>query len=381
MNKNISKIALFMIMGSLALSSCKKGDDPDPVPSLNIPSVYDSVGYYENTQEVRDIYTSFNNFMNDLKRGRAGQALTESVMSGLYTAGSPSIEDITTTYYTNVVRDFFPIMEAASTNTFLPDSAPNGVGGVYGSGSAAYLYDQYGTDMDQVIEKGLFEAAFYNYATNLVKANITPATIDKLLAIFGATPVLANSDRVSVGADRFVALYTARRDKNDGNGFYSKIKLALLTAKAATLAGSNYNTQRDEAIKSYFQNWERSMAATTINYCISASKLLSLTAPTDDEKSRALHAIGEGIGFIYGFKTINNPYRIITDDQIDEIMDLFLFPNNGNIEIYKFVTESFTNLPKLGDNTGVIKKLQDIYGFSNSQIADFEKNWVNEQNR
>ncbi len=381
MNKNISKIALFITLGSLVFSACKREDEPEPNPTLNIPSVYDTVGYFENTQEVRDIYSSFNTFMNDLKRGRAGEALVESTMSGLYTAGSPSIEDITTTYYTNVVRDFFPIMETASTNTFLPDSAPNGVGGVYGSGSAAYLYDQYGTDMDQVIEKGLFEAAFYNYATNLVKGNITPATIDKLLAIFGATPVLANSDRVSVGADRFVALYTARRDKNDGNGFYSNIKQALLTAKAASLAGSNFNSQRDEAIRNYFINWERAMAATTINYCISAIKTLSLTAPTNDEKSRALHAIGEGIGFIYGFKTINNPHRIITDAQIDEIMALFLFPTNANPEIYKFVTESFTYLPKLDQYTGVIKKLQDIYGFSNSQVADFEKNWVNEQNR
>jgi hypothetical protein len=79
-----------------------------------------------------------------------------------------------------------------------------------------------------------------------------------------------------------------------------------------------------------------------------------------------------------GFKGIPQEHKIITDTQIDEILALLLAPIGQNSQSYKFVTEPAT---VVGNFNAIIDKLKLIYGFSDADIADFSKNWVNEQKR
>jgi hypothetical protein len=105
---------------------------------------------------------------------------------------------------------------------------------------------------------------------------------------------------------------------------------------------------------------------------------LSSTNPTEAQIGGALHAIGEGIGFIHGYRTIPQNYRTITDAQIDEILSLFNAPAQGKASVYKFATDPSNELPKLQQ---AMNKLQSIYGFSNQEMEDFKSNWVNIQQR
>jgi hypothetical protein len=304
-----------------------------------------------------------------------------NVLEQLFNAGSPSLSDVITNYFKGrIIGDGKIIDELAkaSGTTWTP-SSPDGSsqGGVYGG----YLFDEYGVEQEQLLEKGQFGATHYNHAVALMSGPITLATVDQLVAIFGAKPAFANSGSNNVAAenrDRFMATYGARRDKNDGNGLYAKIKRAFITLQAAVKAGTLYNDERNKALKDIQLIWEKINAATVVNYCHTPISKLSGTSPTDADKSSSLHAIGEAIGFLQGFKTINSNYRKITDAQIDEILVLFNAPANGTASVYKFATDPVNELSKLQQ---AINKLQTIYGFSAQEIEDFKSNWVNVQNR
>jgi hypothetical protein len=134
-----------------------------------------------------------------------------------------------------------------------------------------------------LVEKGLFSALMYNHATHISKGTLDKNAIHKLVAISGANPTFPNTDKAvgaaasgggtHVGAakpDAFSAAYMARRDKNDGNGFYSQFKKNALKAQAALVAGSKYDDTLKAAVKQMLTIWEKSLAATVINYSISA---------------------------------------------------------------------------------------------------------------
>jgi hypothetical protein len=148
--------------------------------------------------------------------------------------------------------------------------------------------------------------------------------------------------------------------------------------KAAVEAGSNYNEDRDSVIQNIKSLWEKVNAASVINYCHTTIRTLSETNPTDAAIGNALHAYAEGVGFTHGWRTIPSSDKIITDTQIDDILELFNAPYDGIPESYKFVTEPVTQLPRL---TQIISKLQDIYKFSDQDIEDFKNNWVTVQGR
>jgi hypothetical protein len=103
---------------------------------------------------------------------------------------------------------------------------------------------------------------------------------------------------------------------------------------------------------------------------------MSKTTTTDNEKASALHALGESIGFTHGYKTI--PNKKMTETQLDEILSLLNAPVNGTPTCYKYVTDPVNELPKL---TTIINSIKSIYGFTDQEITDFSKNWINEQGR
>lgn len=345
---------------------------------LAIPVAYDGSAFVENTSTETALIGQLAALVKEAKKGRTGELLDYNTLSQLFTAGNPSLQSICTPYYAsrlNGPNQWLSEMAKASGNTYTPGT-PTGNGGTFG----AYLFDENGLEMEQMTEKGLFGAALYHYAITLMQAPMTPATADQLLLIFGAHPDFPNTPTAAKAAhpDRVMANYAARRDNNDGNGLYFQMKNAFIKLQAALKAGPDYDTERDEALATLRITWEKINAATVINYCHTVVTTMSATNPTDQDKANALHAYGECVGFIHGWRSIPSAYKSLTDAEIDNILERLNAPNAGTPTSYLFITDPLNELPKL---LQVIQQLKAQYGFSNQETEDFRKNWVTEQGR
>jgi hypothetical protein len=235
----------------------------------------------------------------------------------------------------------------------------------------------------------------YNHAVSLINAgNITEATVDKLIEIYGAKPSFRNGEWRTGERDRFSAQYAARRsDSGNARSIYNTLKINALTAKAAAKAGATYRDELNTALGDFKLNWEKAFAATVINYCHSA--LGGLNAPAssgitrDSIVSIAMHAYGEGVGFLSGLRAIPSSQRKITDAEIDELLNLLRAPylRTAQAQSYLFLSEVPSTAERFrldGRNElgfGVIERLAAIYGFSDTEIEGFRLNWVATQRR
>lgn len=369
----VSIAGLFLF--GLCITACKK-DEKKP---LDIPAAYDALAYSTNTTNQYAIRNQLDAFIAEAKKGRtAGVAVGADVLTQLYTAGNPSLQSITTAYYNGRLEGttgWIQELSNASGGAYIPGT-PTGQGGVY----EGYLFDENGLEPEQLLDKGLFGAALYQHAITLMQGDITPATVDRLVAIFGAHPDFPNTPTAGKAnnPDKFVAGYAARRDKNDGLGLYSQAKNAFIKLQAAVKAGADYNSERDEALATLRLTWEKVNFSTVINYCHSVISRMSATNPTDSDKANALHAYGECVGFVHGWRSLPQAYRSITDTEIDEILVLLNAPQTGTPTSYTFATDPVNQLSKLSQ---VIQKIKTKYGFSDQEVEDFKQNWVAVQGR
>lgn len=389
---------MLLAVGLIFFASCKKDDKVTvpPPPELQIPTFYDSTGYAANVVTESQVRAQLAALTRQMQVGRhMDSAVTLAALQTLY--NGTTLRAVTGASYQAKVDTALRELARASGKgvRYAWENAPNGDGGVIPTtvgGRTGYLYDEHVLEMEQVVEKGLFAAAMYNHAVSLISAgNITEATIDRLVEIYGAKPGFGNNERNSdPNRDRFSAQYAARRsDTANANSLYAQIKRNLITAKAAVKAGSAFNQLRDKALADFKLNWEKALAATVINYC--HSTLDGLRAPNRDDGivTGAMHAYGEAVGFLSGWKAVPPSQRRITDAQIDELLDLLRAPYNqtANAQSYLFLstnsaTAQLYRLDGRNDpNTGVIERLAQIYGFSNQEVEDFRRNWVNVQNR
>lgn len=359
-----------LLLTALCFNACK---DDDKTP-LSIPASYDGAAFAANTAVQQDVLARFTAFVNEAKKGRTtGKVVSADSLNYWYTTGNPSLQSLTAPYYAGLVSDWITQLAQASGNTYTPGT-PGGNGGTYGG----YLFEENGLELEQLVDKGHYGALLYEHFNDLAAGNINAATVDQMLAIFGAHPSFPNSYQANLHAnpDRFSANYTARRDKNDGNGFYTSARDQFIKLQAAVNAGADYNAERDEAIAEIRLLWEKGNAATVINYLYSVVSKLSATNPSDADIASALHAYSETVGFLHGWRTQSN--KLITDARIDALLALLHAAPGATPASYKFATDAVSELPKL---TEVIDELQSIYGFSSQEMEDFKKNWVAEQNR
>lgn len=369
------------IMVVIGLSACRKKDKDEDKPTLQVPSNYDGTNFATNSAATKAIADQLVALVNKAKEGRdSTKTVAKSALDNLFNAGTVSLASITTPYYKNRLdapTGWFNDLAQASGSGYTPGSFVD-QGGVYGG----YLFDENGLEIEQLIEKGLFGAALYHYAVQLLGNNPSLATVDQVLVLYGAKPAFANSGSTNVpveNRDMFMANYAARRsDINDNNSLYIQLKNQFIRLQAAIKQGSQFDSDKNDAIAKIKSLWERVNAATIINYCHSATSTLSATSPTNAQKAAALHAIGEAIGFMHGYRTIPQEHKKITDAQIDEVLTLLNAPHNATPTVYTFVTDAVNQVPKLQQ---VIDKLKTIYGFTNAEIESFKKNWVVEQNR
>ncbi len=372
-----TKSALFLILfGAAGLYSCKDDSKDRPTPALAIPKAYDAANFSANTTAQKSITSQLKTLVDTLKLGRVQtRTLRESVLLSLY--DGTNLKASTSAYYDSKIPSWLSEAAAASGKTYKPEAPTSGsMGGVLGG----YLFNRYGLEIEQVVEKGLFGAALVRTAFNLLDTKpLTPQALDQALAILGGNPTFPNTSTAAPGRipDAFFMVYLARRsDTSNLNSLYNQVKNNFIKAQAAAKAGPAYSADALAATSAIKLAIEKANAGTVINYCKSVIKTLSQTSPTDAQKGSALHALSEAIGFIHGWKTLSG--KVITDKEIDEILALMNAPVGESPSCYLFVSEAFTNLPKLQQ---VIDKLKVVYSFSAAEIESFDKNWVNEQKR
>lgn len=375
MNRILFSFALTVLF---VLGSC--GDKDEPLPPLDIPTSFDAAGYASGVTSESAVRSQLFALSSVMKAGRtAGVSVAKSDMVSAYTTGTPSLEGVTSMYYDgkiNGVPSWFSDISFASGETYTPGGSSI-FGGVFGG----YLFDDTGLEIEQIVEKGLFGAALYNHALTVMNGSLDVTTAARVVEIFGSNPDFPNSDNGDnvVTPDVHVAKYAARRDKNDGNGLYSQMKLHLITLQAAIAAGEGYEDESAAAIANIKLTWEKIHAATAINYCQATLSKLTATNPSEADQASALHSYAEAVGFMHGFYEISE--KQITDAQLAEILTLMNTPISGPASSdtsEDFVTDPANQLPKLIE---VIDNLQTIYGFSDQEIEDFKKNWVSEQGR
>ncbi|MDX2195760.1 MAG: hypothetical protein NW207_05025 [Cytophagales bacterium] len=388
----MKKIIYTTLAMSTLLASCGKKEELAPNTSTTTPalvvSTYDSTGYVAATTTQYAVRNALKKLVDEAKKGRiTGTGVNLGVLQSLYTSGSTSLKTVTNTYYDSKIQDYLKNLSDASGTLYTPSATISGNGGVYGG----YLFDEYGLEYEQLVEKGLFTAALYNHAISGLTGVVTTTTVHQIVAISGLNTKFPNTDK-TVGApasgggthvgsttpDVYMAAYGSRRDKSDGKGLYSQIKYNLTKAQAAANAGDKYKDTLSAALSAYKLSYEKISAATVINYCIDSKAKFSKTSPSDADKASALHAYGEAVGFMTGWRGVSQEHKKITDAQIDEILTLLLAPISGNASSYKFITEPAIYTPNLQT---VQDKLKAIYGFSDAEMTDFAKNWVNEQKR
>lgn len=377
----MKRTSLLLMAVVVAVSSCTKDPvvlDGDRSP-LNISSSYTSGSFVSNTATETDITSQLAALTVYMKKAQSGsyKLMKDSLNYYFGSNGSTSLRSITGSYYTTLIESvWFDEMVASSQNNYDPlNGSTASTGGVYES----RLLNAKAKENIQEIEKGLYLAALYNHMVSISNSSLNDVSVDKMLAVIGGNPTFPNSYTSTVTSpDTDVLKYVCRRDKNDGTGFYSEIKRGFLKLKAAVAAGAEYAIEQNEAIHQIRNNIEKAMVATNINYCYGALSKLSATNPTDADKAGALHDLGEAVGFIHGLKAVSANARIITDAQIDEILNLLMAPNTSKGEMYLFITQPASKLPQL---TTAQNKLKAIYNFSNAQMEDFKNNWVSIQAR
>jgi hypothetical protein len=364
--RKINQLLSVVIIAS-SLSSCQEEEVLAP---LVIPTSYDATAFVANTTAEYELRTNFTNFINEVKKGRtSGTVVTAAKLTELFNAGSNSISK----YAPNTIKTTLPILFAeleksskGKTYQFGKTPAENIDGGV----NNAYLFDETGLELEQIIEKGSFNAVFYTKTLEYL-ATPTSVNLDKALALYGANPTFPNTPTASKTAqpDIWMANYGARRTKASG-GLYTQVKDAFIKAQAALKAGEKYNTERDAAIAEILLKWEQINAATVINYLYAVETGLSTTNADDKTKATAMHAYGECIGFLSGFKGVSK--KKISETQIDDILSKLNYSAPYNL------IGSVSEIAKLAQ---VRKELQAIYGFTDTQMEEFKSNWISVEAR
>ena len=369
MIKMKSKIVLSLFVAGALFTSCSSDDESSSSPTLNIPTEYISVDFDANVVAENIVINELSTVTSALNAAESNaQSLTVDLI-----AYPTTLSAVTLPNYRTLVTEWLVqlVNSANSADGFQnPGFGNMPVMGQEGGLLGTRLLDEYGLELEQMVEKGSFGAALYNHALTVINGDLTDAgVIDKLVEIHG-TDITFNPS-----ATTSAATYSRRRSNLLAEtGFFFDIKNNLITAKAAIEAGSEFNAIRDEALSDFLMNWEMSNFATVIYYCNATKDLLTAAFALADGPDKdvalgnAMHAYAEGVAFAHGFKGLSD--KMITDTQIDSVLANFLAVEGLNPESHRFLNEValFSNLDT------VIGDLQNIYGFTDAEITSFYVN-------
>ena len=343
---------------------------PDTAPAGNcvLPTnvtTYTSPNYATNAAVELRIREVVNDFMLPMRTAGADITTRPSAaeIRMTFDQGTPSLRSITVPYQAGRFDELFTLFAASAGNMYRPTEPPPATGGQLGIN----IYSKEGLDIRQAIEKTMFAATFYYYATTLMKGTVTPATIDRIIAIYGSHPSFGTNDAVASNMDIWGSIYVRRRSNPRApapGGFYTQIRDNFIIAQAAAGGGPACAAALQTALRNIRENWEKGLLATSLNYANDTKdKLAQLMVEP------SLHGLGEGAGFARGFLMIPAADRRITDAQLEEILGLYGQPSSGPVTVYKFVTESAQQMPKLDQ---IVLRIKAAYGFSDAEVESFK---------
>ncbi len=370
--------AIISLSTIFLITSCKK--DGYTTKPLVVEENYDTANYKSNIAELLPYTQSFDELVIELKKGRTNGVKLDADKLNKFLVNYNGVTLYTDMLLYNV--DFLLDAEYgwlkkasnASGNTFNPDSS-NGLGGTYGG----YLFTDKGHEPEQMAEKNLFGSYFSKMAIQLLIINEpTLKSVDQALFLIGLTPQFKNSGAAKHGAyaDKYMANYVARRDKNDGNGYYSQIKYNFLKLQAALKAGSEYNKERDEARNAIREILEKATFATVINYCHSSIANMSQTEMTEAQKAATLHAMAECAGFATGWVDMSR--KTMSFEKSIQLLTLLQSKPDALGNPLLFINDRVNQVNNINQ---IIDLVQTELKFTNAEVEDFKKNWVTEQNR
>jgi hypothetical protein len=302
-------------------------------------------------------FRAFSQLMKDVEAGKS--SATASEIRALFDVGTPSLRSATATEWSARADALIDTFADSATLTYVPSEPSPATGGKYG----AYLFDRNGVDLRQTLEKTMYGATFYRRATELASQSITPAIVDRLIALFVAHPSFP---------DGLAATYAERRDrKNPAEpGPYLLFKSAAIRAQFAAGLGDACTAESKQAVKDMFKAWEASLFATNIFYLSDAGP--KLDAADNTKWAAALHSYGEVLAFSDGFRFVPARDRVITDAQIDGILTILRTAPGTAPRAYSFALGT-------GDATSTftqaISRHVSIYAFTAANIETFKTNF------
>ncbi|MEW5737732.1 MAG: hypothetical protein AB1938_02340 [Myxococcota bacterium] len=295
---------------------------------------------------------------------------TAAELQALYEAGSPSLSSVAAPSFSATMPALFTAFEAAAGNTWTPAEPPVGAGGQFGT----WIFSERGVDLRQAEEKGFFGAGHYAEAVQLMKGDVTPATVDRILALYGANPSFPMDDKAMVNPDVHSAVYAKRRTNPAAAtpGPYLAIKRAFIDARAAAAKGTACAATRDQAFATIRAEWERALIGTVVFYLNDAAAKLERNNATAAEKASAQHGYGEGVAFLQGLRAVPPDARVITDAEIDDVLSTVLSPWAQPATAYKLQTDPISSVPHLATGIG---KIQSAWNFTSDEVANFKVNF------
>jgi hypothetical protein len=220
----------------------------------------------------------------------------------------------------------------------------------------------------------LLASSLYNYALGLSEGPISGSTIDRLLAVYGASPAFtalavtqAGLDASSDPPDILIASLASQRDDKTSltAGPYRTIRNALLVAQAAATDPVACKPDLDGAFKIFFGEWERVSYLTVIYLLNQAATDALLTPQTPAKNAAALQAYGQAVGLAESFKGIPQDHRLITDAQIDALLMQI-----GSSTAYQIITQA--SVRAVAFNTA-FQDIGAIYGLTQTDIENAKK--------
>ncbi|KAB1065558.1 hypothetical protein [Salibacter halophilus] len=373
---SIQKVIAISLLATVGLASCNKDDDDDNNPSPSIPNNYSSNNFEANAASQIELGDELEALASKIGEGDDGSKLDQSEVDALYTSG---LKGGGTFDYTNFIEsDVLPLVGPESGQSWDVVTNPDSGGGVFAGRFLSYT----GLEHKQLVEKAYFMGGHYIQAYSIAYDDGFSSTdVDKLLALFGTTPNFPMGASNAQVSDRFSAKYAARRTPETG-GFYLDARKALIIAKYHLDNGASPDAfeVRDQ-IDNFFAAWEKSIAATAINYMYSTLDVITKSNPTDEELANALHAHSEAVAFILGaYQLPSGEYLIASDSQLESVLSLLKFNdiNYDNSDAYLFASEPNDHYL---DISIAMDQLKETYNFTDDQMESFKINWVNEDNR
>lgn len=333
-----------------------------------IPTTYDGASFTVNAGAELALGTSLEGLDAKMASTEGDQTttVTGTDLAALYNGGAPSLRSVSSTTVQGLVDTYLSDFGAAQGKTWQPSDAQADGGATTGGKFKGLFYEsRVGTDMRAATAKALLGGSLYNHALGVMQQGMSDATVDKLLALFGATPAFANSTNVEAGAngDRFVAALASKRDdKSQPTGLYRRMRSSLLTMKAA-VTNPACRADFDAALAQYRRGWEQATFASAI-FALNAAAEQGLVP---DSAPLALHSFGEALGLIQGFKGLPVDQRKISDAQIDGILTQI----HADAP-FTLITDAGTR--KL-DLTSAINTIAGIEEFDAGAIESFKKNF------